>query len=218
MAPPLIDAQALTKAYAMGGQTVHALRGVSLQIDAGEFVAIMGASGSGKSTLLNCVSTIDSATSGHVFVRGVDVTSMRAGELARFRREQLGFIFQDSNLLDTLTARENIALPLRYHSPLSSAEIDELVETIIADLHLDYCRDMRPIHLKPSEILKTAYGRAIALDPSLVLIEHPLEGQCLINTATFLKQLFTGSPVNGPVNSSSSQETFIGGIDNSVHL
>ena len=94
------------------GAATLALAGVSFFVDAGEFVAIMGPSGSGKSTLLNCISTIDAPTSGSIRVAGRDVTKMRGGELAKFRRDQLGFIFQDSNLLDTLTVRENISLAL----------------------------------------------------------------------------------------------------------
>ena len=136
----VLSVQHLEKTYGSRGKkgrgaTTRALADVSFDVNEGEFVAIMGASGSGKSTLLNCVSTIDSATSGHVFVRGVDVTSMRAGELARFRREQLGFIFQDSNLLDTLTARENIALPLtisRVSAGETLARVEEMA-VIMAD-------------------------------------------------------------------------------------
>ena len=94
------------------GSTTRALDGVSFDVDRGEFVAIMGPSGSGKTTLLNCIATIDRPTSGVVSVGGVDVTKMRSRDLAKFRREQLGFVFQDSNLLDTLTCRENVALPL----------------------------------------------------------------------------------------------------------
>lgn len=116
---PVLAVQHIEKVY--GGRTnvTKALRDVSFNVDQGEFVGIMGASGSGKSTLLNCVSTIDGVTSGSVLINGVDVTCMKSDKLARFRREQLGFIFQDSNLLDTLTARENIALPLTIaHVPV----------------------------------------------------------------------------------------------------
>ena len=111
------------------GGTVRALDGVSFFVDAGEFVGIMGPSGSGKSTLLNCISTIDAPTSGAIRVAGRDVTKMRGGELAQFRRDQLGFVFQDSNLLDTLTVRENIALALTIQK-VPAAEIARLVEEV----------------------------------------------------------------------------------------
>ena len=109
---PVLEVQHLEKVYGSRGNVTRALADVSFTVDRGEFIGIMGASGSGKSTLLNCVSTIDAPTSGSIKVDGEDITHVKAGRLSRFRREQLGFIFQDSNLLDTLTARENIALSL----------------------------------------------------------------------------------------------------------
>ena len=111
-APPVLEVNHIEKVYGSRGAVTRALNDVSFIVETGEFVGIMGASGSGKSTLLNCVSTIDAVTSGGIFVDGQDVTKIKNAKLAKFRREQLGFIFQDSNLLDTLTARENIALPL----------------------------------------------------------------------------------------------------------
>lgn len=115
------------------GAATLALAGASFFVDAGEFVAIMGPSGSGKSTLLNCISTIDAPTSGSIRVAGRDVTKMRGGELAKFRRDQLGFIFQDSNLLDTLTVRENISLALTIQKKPTS-EIPPMVDEIATRL------------------------------------------------------------------------------------
>ena len=109
---PILEVQHIEKVYGGRNNATRALVDVSFAVGKGEFVGIMGASGSGKSTLLNCVSTIDTVTSGSVVINGADVTRLKNEKLTRFRREQLGFIFQDSNLLDTLTARENIALPL----------------------------------------------------------------------------------------------------------
>lgn len=126
------------------GAATLALAGVSFFVDAGEFVAIMGPSGSGKSTLLNCISTIDAPTSGSIRVAGRDVTKMRGGELAKFRRDQLGFVFQDSNLLDTLTVRENISLALH-----DSKETDER-DTSHGRRNRDeagHCRDFGAISL-----------------------------------------------------------------------
>lgn len=109
---PALRVQAVEKYYGSRDNVTRALDGISLDVARGEFVAVMGPSGSGKTTLLNCVSTIDRPSAGRILVDGQDVCELRRGELARFRRERLGFIFQDSNLLDTLTARENIALAL----------------------------------------------------------------------------------------------------------
>ena len=106
------DLDGLTKVYGKRGAATRALDGVDLSLEAGEYVGIMGASGSGKTTLLNCVSTIDKPTSGSILVEGRELTRLKGRELTRFRRERLGFIFQDCNLLDTLTAFENIALAL----------------------------------------------------------------------------------------------------------
>lgn len=109
---PILNVEALTKTYGGKGSRTNALRGLSFTVYPGEFVGIMGPSGSGKTTLLNCVSTIDAPTSGRIAVDGVSLTKLRGKALSKFRRERLGFIFQDCNLLDTLTGLENIALAL----------------------------------------------------------------------------------------------------------
>ena len=163
------------------------LKNISFSIRPGENVVFFGSEKSGADLLCSVMSGVQPFT-GELLYRNRSVRNLPEKEMNRIRCEVV-YMQRNYGLISNMTAEENIALPLRYHSPLPSSEIDELVETIISDLHLDYCRDMRPIHLKPSEILKVAYGRAIALDPPLVLIEHPLEGQCLINTTTFLKQL-----------------------------
>ena len=108
----LLCVKDLTKVYGKRGAVTRALDGVDLSLEAGEYVGIMGASGSGKTTLLNCISTIDTVSAGHIYLEGTDVTELRPKSLARFRRENLGFVFQDFNLLDTLTISENIALAL----------------------------------------------------------------------------------------------------------
>ena len=108
----ILTVSSLKKVYGKGGSLTRALDGVSLSLEAGEYVGVMGPSGSGKTTLLNCVSTIDRPSSGSIVIDGRELTRLKGRELAKFRRERLGFIFQDCNLLDTLTAYENIALSL----------------------------------------------------------------------------------------------------------
>ena len=117
----------IEKYYGSGGNLTKALSDVSFQVHEGEFIGIMGASGSGKTTLLNCISTIDTVSAGHIFLDGTDVTEIREKDIARFRRENLGFIFQEFNLLDTLTVRENISLALTINR-LPAGKIMERVE------------------------------------------------------------------------------------------
>ena len=143
MATPVLEVAHLEKVYGALGNVTRALNDVSFTVNRGEFVGIMGASGSGKSTLLNCVSTIDSATSGTIRINGQDVTRMKQAKLSQFRREELGFIFQDSNLLDTLTARENIALPLTI-ARTNSAEISTRVQDVAARLSISRCSTSIP--------------------------------------------------------------------------
>ena len=145
---------------------------MSLDVERGEFVAIMGASGSGKSTLLNCVSTIDSATSGRILVDGADVSSMRGRDLARFRRERLGFVFQDSNLLDTLTARENVALPLTI-SRVAAGETLSRVEGVSRRLGIEKCLDKYPYQLSGGQQQRVAAARALVTRPSLIMADEP---------------------------------------------
>lgn len=114
----------IQKYYGNKGNITKAVNHISFSVPKGEFIGIMGASGSGKTTLLNCVSTIDTVTSGHIYVEGNDITTLHGKELAAFRRKKLGFIFQDFNLLDTLTAYENISLPLSI-SGVGAADIDK---------------------------------------------------------------------------------------------
>lgn len=119
----ILKLEHIQKYYGNGGNITKAIRDISFSVEAGEFLGIMGASGSGKTTLLNCISTIDTVSAGHIFLEGTDVTEIRPKSLARFRRENLGFVFQDFNLLDTLTISENIALALAInHTPAGSVE------------------------------------------------------------------------------------------------
>lgn len=170
--PPVLSVSHLEKIYGGRGNVTHALTDVSFNVCRGEFIAIMGASGSGKSTLLNCISTIDSATSGHVWLNGADVTALKSRQLARFRREQLGFVFQDSNLLDTLTARENIALPLTIgHVP--AAQCLERVNAVARRLNIDNALEKFPYQLSGGQQQRVSAARALVTDPAIVMADEP---------------------------------------------
>ena len=172
MATPVLEVAHLEKVYGALGNVTRALNDVSFTVNRGEFVGIMGASGSGKSTLLNCVSTIDSATSGTNRINGQDVTRMKQAKLSQFRREELGFIFQDSNLLDTLTARENIALPLTIVRT-NSAEISTRVQDVAARLSISQVLDKYPYQMSGGQQQRVAAARALVTDPTMIMAEEP---------------------------------------------
>lgn len=171
-ATPVLEVAHLEKVYGALGNVTRALNDVSFTVNRGEFVGIMGASGSGKSTLLNCVSTIDSATSGAIRINGQDVTRMKQAKLSQFRREELGFIFQDSNLLDTLTARENIALPLTI-ARTSSAEISTRVQDVAARLSISQVLDKYPYQMSGGQQQRVAAARALVTDPTMIMADEP---------------------------------------------
>ena len=123
----ILKIENIEKYYGSKSSLTKAIDNISFEVEKGEFVAIMGSSGSGKTTLLNCISTIDKVTAGHIFVGGTDITKLKGNDLNKFRREDLGFIFQDFNLLDTLTAYENIALALSIQN-VSPKEIDKRIK------------------------------------------------------------------------------------------
>lgn len=172
MATPVLEVAHLEKVYGALGNVTRALNDVSFTVNRGEFVGIMGASGSGKSTLLNCVSTIDSATSGTIRINGQDVTRMKQAKLSQFRREELGFIFQDSNLLDTLTARENIAMPLTIAST-NSAEISTRVQDVAARLSISQVLDKYPYQMSGGQQQRVAAARALVTDPTMIMADEP---------------------------------------------
>lgn len=172
MVTSVLEVAHLEKVYGALGNVTRALNDVSFTVNRGEFVGIMGASGSGKSTLLNCVSTIDSATSGTIRINGQDVTRMKQAKLSQFRREELGFIFQDSNLLDTLTARENIALPLTI-ARTSSAEISTRVQDVAARLSISQVLDKYPYQMSGGQQQRVAAARALVTDPTMIMADEP---------------------------------------------
>ena len=172
MAAPVLKVEHLEKVYGVRGNVTRALNDVTFTVERGEFVGIMGASGSGKSTLLNCVSTIDAPTSGKVVIGGTDVTAMKSSQLARFRRDELGFIFQDSNLLDTLTGRENVALPLTI-ARTSPEEIKTRVQDVAARLSVSQVLDKYPYQMSGGQQQRVAACRALVGDPTLIMADEP---------------------------------------------
>ena len=168
----MLEVDHIEKVYGSRNNVTRALNDVSFTVDEGEFVGIMGASGSGKSTLLNCVSTIDSVTSGRVVINGADVTRLKSEKLTRFRRERLGFIFQDSNLLDTLTARENIALPLTI-ARVSARETLARVEQVARRLDIAQVLDKYPYQMSGGQQQRVAAARALVTGPAIIMADEP---------------------------------------------
>ena len=164
----------LKKVYGKRGAATTALNGVSFSLRGGEYVGIMGASGSGKTTLLNCVSTIDRPTSGSILVDGKELSDLRGKELARFRRERLGFIFQDFNLLDTLTAYENISLALSIAGTKPS-EIQKCVPQIAKALNIQEVLNKYPYQVSGGQKQRCACARAIINHPKLCHLPFCLE-------------------------------------------
>ena len=162
----------LEKFYKNKGSITKAVNHIGFEVEEGEYMGIMGASGSGKTTLLNCISTIDQATAGQIYVNGTDVTKMNEKSLARFRREQLGFIFQDFNLLDTLTGRDNIALALAIIGEKPKA-IDRKVDDVAAALGIRDIIDKYPYEMSGGQRQRIACARAIVTRPSLILADEP---------------------------------------------
>jgi len=168
----ILSIEKIEKYYGNKSSLTKAINNISFTVDKGEFVAIMGQSGSGKTTLLNVISTIDRVTSGHIYVGGIDITKLRGNRLNRFRREELGFIFQDFNLLDTLTAYENIALALSIQN-VKEKEIERRIQKVAEDLNIKNILNKYPYQMSGGQKQRVASARAIITNPQLILADEP---------------------------------------------
>lgn len=162
----------IEKFYGSKGNITKAINGISFEVKSGEYIGIMGASGSGKTTLLNCISTIDNVTNGNIYINGQNITKLKANELSKFRREELGFIFQDFNLLDTLTAFENIALALTIVNTPQKI-INSKVTEVAEKLNITNILNKYPYQISGGQKQRVASARAIITNPFLILADEP---------------------------------------------
>ena len=169
---PILKLEHIQKYYGNEGNLTKAIQDISFSVETGEFLGIMGASGSGKTTLLNCISTIDTVSAGHIYLDGTDVTEINEKQIARFRRENLGFVFQDFNLLDTLTISENIALVLTINK-VPAGEIDGQVREMAEKLNITDILDKYPYQVSGGQKQRCACARAIINSPKLLLADEP---------------------------------------------
>ncbi len=168
----VLEVKNIEKYYGNKSNLTKAIDNISFTVKEGEFIGIMGASGSGKTTLLNCISTIDRVTSGKIVINNQDITKLKGNKLNKFRREELGFIFQDFNLLDTLTARENIALALTIQK-VNAKEIDKKVEKVASQLGITDILNKYPYQISGGQKQRVASARAIITNPKLILADEP---------------------------------------------
>lgn len=168
----VLEVKNIEKYYGNKSNLTKAIDNISFDVTKGEFVGIMGASGSGKTTLLNCISTIDRVTSGKIIINNKDITKLKGNNLNKFRREELGFVFQDFNLLDTLTAYENIALALTIQK-VSPKEIDKRVTEIARTLGIEEILNKYTYQVSGGQKQRIASSRAIITNPKLILADEP---------------------------------------------
>lgn len=168
----ILKVEQIQKYYGNKDNITKALDGISFEVEEGEFIGIMGASGSGKTTLLNCISTIDNVSSGHIYLGGQDITEIKEEDIAKFRRENLGFIFQDFNLLDTLTIEENIALILTINK-VPETQIETKVQEITKKLGIEDILNKYPYQVSGGQKQRCAVSRAIVNSPKLILADEP---------------------------------------------
>ncbi|GAA4720553.1 ABC transporter ATP-binding protein [Isoptericola chiayiensis] len=187
-ATPAVRARALTKTYGRGQAQVHALDGVDVDFDAGRFTAIMGPSGSGKSTLMHLLAGLDSATSGQAFLGSTDVTALGDKALTRLRRDRVGFVFQQFNLLPMFTAEQNITLPVE----LAGGSVDRAwFDTLVTTLGLSQRLTHRPSELSGGQQQRVAIARALIAQPEVVFADEPtgnLDSRAGVEVLSFLRR------------------------------
>lgn len=168
----ILSVENIEKYYGNRGNITKAIDNISFKVQEGEFVGVMGPSGSGKTTLLNCISTIDTVTSGHIHINDLEITKLKRNDLSSFRRKELGFIFQDFNLLDTLTAYENIALALTIQK-VNPKDIDQRIQEVSRRLNIQDTLSKYPYQLSGGQKQRVASARALITNPSLILADEP---------------------------------------------
>ncbi|MED4453973.1 ABC transporter ATP-binding protein [Metabacillus fastidiosus] len=168
----ILEANKIHKSYGNKFNKQEVLKGVDINIEKGEFVSIMGASGSGKTTLLNVLSSIDKTSHGTILINGNEITGMKEKQLAEFRKNHLGFIFQEYNLLDTLTVKENILLPLSI-TKISKKEADHKFKTVAAELGIYELKDKYPTEISGGQKQRTSAARAFIHEPSIIFADEP---------------------------------------------
>lgn len=172
MAEPLLKAEGLVKDYYVGSQVIHALAGISTEVDRGEFVAVMGPSGSGKSTFMNLLGCLDKPTGGRYVLEGEDISSLRRDQLARIRNSKIGFVFQTFNLLARTTALDNVCLPLMYGGVPRRKRIKK-AEAVLESVGLSDRAHHMPTQLSGGQQQRVAIARALVNDPALILADEP---------------------------------------------
>ena len=181
----VMDVRDITKSLPLGRERIEILKGISFQIMSGEFVSIMGPSGSGKSTLLGIIAGLDNPTSGQVFIDGIDITTMSEGKLASVRNNKIGMVFQAFNLIPTLTAQENVEVPLYVGKHKGSPS--ERSKELLALVGLTHRLNHKPNQLSGGEQQRVAIARALATDPAFVLADEPTGNLDATNSENLLK-------------------------------
>lgn len=184
----LLKATNIKKSYGNKFNRTEVLKGIDLNLKKGEFVTIMGASGSGKTTLLNVLSSIDKVTSGHIYIDNFDFTTLKDKKLADFRKKDLGFIFQEYNLLDTLTVKENIMLPLSIRS-MSKSEAENQFETIASQLGISDLKNKYPSQISGGQAQRTSAARAFIHQPKIIFADEPTGALDSKSASDLLKKL-----------------------------
>ncbi|WP_271398751.1 ABC transporter ATP-binding protein [Salinicoccus roseus] len=184
----ILEAKDIKKSYGNRFNRTEVLKGIDMNIEKGEFVSIMGASGSGKTTLLNVLSSIDRVSSGHIQIEGADITQMKDKQLAHFRKNDLGFIFQEYNLLDTLTVKENILLPLSIRN-MKKEEADRQFERVAGELGIHELSGKYPNEISGGQQQRTSAARAFIHQPKIIFADEPTGALDSKSASNLLKKL-----------------------------